>query len=87
MKVTLKDGFEVTIDERHLNDWNLLKKLRGIDRGETSLVVDVAEILLGGEENLDALAKRLEVDGVTSIDSMVEALREIMESATELKNS
>ena len=87
MKVTLKDGFEVTIDERHLYDWNLLKKLRGIDRGETSLVVDVAEILLGGEENLDALAKRLEVDGVTSIDSMVEALREIMESATELKNS
>ncbi len=87
MTVTLKDGFEVDIDERHLNDWNLLKKLRGIDRGETSLVVDVAEILLGGEEKLDVLAKHLEVDGVTSIDSMVEALREIMESTTELKNS
>lgn len=87
MTVKLSDGFEVEIDERHLNDWNLLKKLRGIDKGETSLVVDVAEILLGGEENLEALAKHLEVDGVTSIDSMVNALREIMESATELKNS
>ena len=87
MTVKLSDGFEVNIDERHLNDWNLLKKLRGIDRGETALVVDVAEILLGGEENLDALAKHLEVDGVTSIDSMVDALREIMESTTELKNS
>ena len=87
MTVKLSDGFEVEIDERHLNDWNLLKKFRGIDKGETSLVVDVAEILLGGEEKLDVLAKHLEVDGVTSIDSMVDALREIMESATELKNS
>lgn len=86
MKVTLSDGFEVSIDERHLNDWNLLKKLRGIDRGETALVVDVAEILLGGEEKLDALAKHLEVDGVTSIDAMVNALREIMEGTSETKN-
>lgn len=87
MTVVLSDGYEVDIDERHLNDWNLLKKLRGIDKGETALVVDVAEILLGGEEKLEALAKHLEVDGVTSIDSMVDALREIMESAAELKNS
>ena len=86
MTVTLKDGFKVTIDEKHLNDWNLLKMLRGIDKGEAALVVDVAEILLGGEEQMDALAKHLEVDGVTPIDTMVDAMREIMESATELKN-
>lgn len=87
MNVKLSDGFEVNIDERHLNDWNLLKMLRSIDRGETALVVDVAEILLGGEKNLDALSEHLKVDGVTSIDSMVNALREIMESTAELKNS
>lgn len=87
MTVTLKDGYEVTIDERHLNDWNVLKMLRGIDKGEAALVVDVAEILLGGEEQVDALAKHLEADGVTSITAMVEAMREIMESASELKNS
>ena len=87
MKVTLTDGFEISIDEKHINDWNLLKMLRGIDKGEAALVVDVAEILLGGEEQMDALAKHLEVDGVTSIDSMVNAIREIMESAAALKNS
>ena len=87
MKVTLNDGFEVSIDEKHLNDWNMLKMLRDIDKGEAALVVDVAEILLGGEEQVDKLAKHLEVDGVTTINSMVEAMREIMESATELKNS
>lgn len=87
MKVKLHDGFEVEIDEKHLNDWNMLKMLRGIDKGEAALVVDVAEMLLGGEDQVDALARHFEVDGVTSVDSMVEALREIMESASELKNS
>lgn len=87
MKVKLQDGFQVEIDEKHLNDWKMLKMLRGIDRGEAALVVDVAEILLGGEEKVDALAKHLEVDGVTTIDAMVGAMREIMESASELKNS
>lgn len=86
MTVKLSDGYEVTIDQRHLNDWNLLKMLRGIDKGESALVVDVAEILLGGEEQVNALAKHLEVDGITSIESMVDAMREIMEAATELKN-
>lgn len=87
MKVTMHDGFEVEIDEKHLNDWRMLKMLRGIDKGEAALVVDVAETLLGGEEKVDALAKHLEVDGVTPIDAMVAAMREIMESAAELKNS
>ena len=87
MKVKLHDGFEVEIDERHLNDWKMLKMLRGIDKGEAAMVVDVAEILLGGEEKVDALAKHLEVDGVTPIDAMVSAMREILESASELKNS
>ena len=86
MTVTLNDGFTVNIDESHLNDWNLLKMLRGIDKGEAALVVDVAEILLGGEEQMDALAKHLEVNGVTTINAMVDAMREIMESATALKN-
>lgn len=87
MKVTLKDGFEVNIDEKRLNDWKLLKLIRGIDKGDASLTVDVMEILLGGEENLEKLEKHLEVDGFVSIDTMGEALREIVEAASELKNS
>ncbi len=87
MLVKLSDGFEVNIDDTRLNDWNLLRMLRGIDRGDSSLIVDVSEILLGGEEQVEALAKHLEVDGITPIDAMMNAMREIMESATELKNS
>lgn len=49
--------------------------------------MDIAEKLLGGEKEVDKLAKHLEVDGVTPADKMVDALTEIMESANELKNS
>jgi hypothetical protein len=87
MRVTLSDGFEVNIEEKHLNDWRLLKLIRGIDRGDASLTVDVMEILLGGEENLEALEKHLEVDGMVTIDAMGNALRDIVEAAGELKNS
>ena len=87
MQVTLKDGFSVNVDENCQNDWNFLVKLRKIDAGDASLIVDVAEILLGGEPEVERLAKHLEVDGKTPLDVMVDKLTEIMESVNELKNS
>ena len=83
----LKDGYEVQINESCLNDWQFLSVLRKIDKGETSLIVDVAEILLGGEDEVNKLAEHLKKDGVTPTDKMVEALTEIMNSVSELKNS
>lgn len=87
MTAKLKDGYEAQIDEKVLNDWKLLTTLRKIDKGESGLIVDVAELLLGGEEEVDKLAKHLEVDGVTPMDKMVEAISELMNSVNELKNS
>ena len=87
MKAKLSDGFKVDINENCLNDWGFLTLLRKIDKGDTGLIVDIAEKLLGGEKEVDKLAKHLEVDGVTPADKMVDALTEIMESANELKNS
>ena len=86
MIAKLHDGYEVTINEENLNDWRILKLLRKIEKGSTDLVVDVAELLLG-EEQLEALETHLTVGGKIPIDKMVDALREIMEGATELKNS
>ena len=87
MKAKLNDGFEVNIDEKCLNDWGFLTLLRKIDKGDTGLIVDIAEKFFGGEEEVDKLAKHLEVDGVTPADKMVSALSEIMESVNESKNS
>ena len=87
MKANLNDGFEVQLDESCLNDWGFLTMLRKIDKGDTGLIVDIAERLLGGEEEVEKLAKHLEVDGITPADKMVDALSELMESVNELKNS
>jgi len=87
MKATLSDGYEVQIDESCLNDWGFLTLLRKIDKGDTGLIVDIAERLLGGEEEVDKLAKHLAVDGITPADKMVNALSELMTSVNELKNS
>ena len=87
MKAMLKDGFEVQVNENCLNDWGFLSLLRKIDKGDTGLIVDIAEKLLGGEKEVDKLAKHLEVDGITPADKMIEALTELMESVNELKNS
>lgn len=87
MLVELKDGFSVNVNEECSNDWNFLTKLRKIDKGDAGLIVDVAEILLGGEKEVDKLAKHLEKDGKTPLNVMVDALTEIMESISALKNS
>jgi len=86
MKATLKDGYEVQINDSCLNDWKFLTALRKVDKGDYGLIVDVAEILLGGEKEVDKLADHLAVDGVTPADAMVEALSEILTSVNELKN-
>ena len=87
MKTKLKDGFEVTINDKCLNDWKFLTQLRKLDKGDYGLIVDVAETLLGGEVEVDRLADHFAVDGVTPVDVMAEALNEILTSANELKNS
>lgn len=87
MKARLSDGFEVEINDSCLNNWQFLTVLRKIDKGETGLIVDAAEIILGGEEQVENLAKHLEVNGVTPADAMVNAITELMESTNKLKNS
>lgn len=87
MKAKLNDGFEAHINEACLNDWGFLTMLRRIDKGDTGLIVDIAEKLLGGEKEVEKLAKHLEENGVTPTDKMVNALTELMESVNEVKNS
>lgn len=85
MKAKMTDGFEIEVREECVNDWSFLTMLRKIDKGDSGLIVDVAEKLLG-EEGVDKLAEHLCKDGVTHTDDMITALTEIMESVSELKN-
>lgn len=87
MTIALKDGFEVSVSENCFNDWNFLTMLRKIDKGDTGLIVDIAERILGGDEEVGKLAKHLEVDGITPADAMIAAIAELIEAVSELKNS
>ena len=86
MNITLNDGFEVSINEKTLNDWNFLSNLRKIDKGDTGLIVDIAEQLMGGEKEVNKLAEHLKVDGITPADAMIKAITEIIEKVGALKN-
>lgn len=83
MKITLKDGYEVTVNEPALNDWRLLKMLRKVDKGESGLIVDIAELLLGGEEEVDKLAEHFN----QSSEDIISAITEVITTVGELKNS
>ena len=87
MTFNFKDGFEVQINERCLNDWKFLTLLHKVDKGDAAVIVDVAESLLGGADEVEKLATHLEMDGITPVDSMVAAITEIIEGLNELKNS
>lgn len=86
MKAKLSDGFEVEIIETSLDDWEFLELLDEIDQGNTGAVVRVARILLG-TDGVKALKDHFrEKEGRVSVEKMVTALTELMESVSQLKN-
>ena len=86
MKAKLNDGFEVEVLDAVVDDWEFLEVLAGIDEGETGLIVKAAKMLLGNE-GVNMLKEHLRDDsGRVHSTAMIDALREIMESTTELKN-
>jgi len=86
MKAYLKDGFEVEILDSTVDDWEFLEVLGDIDEGEAGLIVRAARMLLG-KEGVKHLKEHLRDEtGKVRSTTMVDALREIMESAGETKN-
>lgn len=84
MKTTT--GFEFEIEDDVLDDWELIKKLREIDKGNVQYMVDVMPMLLGKEQS-----KRLEEhvrdeNGKISAAKIVNELEEIMILSNKVKN-
>ena len=87
MRAKTSDGFEVEIIEEHLDDWEFLELLDEVDSGNTGAIVRVAKYLLG-EEQVKALKQHIrEAEGKVQASKMVNALTEIMESVSTVKNS
>lgn len=86
MKDITSSGFEFEISEENVDDWDLIKALREIDKGNAQYVVDALPLLLGKDQ-----AKKLEdhvrdKNGKVKITSIMKEFEEIMSKSQEVKN-
>lgn len=85
----LKSGFKYVIEEAKLDDFELFEKLCAIDidQNNIGMIIDVFKELLG-EEQYSALKEHMrDKTGRISTEGMMAALRELLGSEEELKNS
>ncbi len=86
-----KSGFKFKIDERILDDWELLEAIGDTESDDSSRVVrgmtNLPRLLLG--DQADALKKHIadKNDGFIPKDVMLNTVIEIVKSSRELKNS
>ena len=77
MKVELESGFSLDIDDRKLDDYELIEALTDIDKGQVSRMTDAVNILLG--ESKPALFEHIrEKKGYVSTEEVKNALLEII---------
>lgn len=87
MLAKLQDGFEVAVKDEILDDWEFLELLNEIDEGNGSKIVNVARAMLGNDEAEKLKSHFKEKTGKVTVNEMVQAITEILESIGEAKNS
>lgn len=86
MKVTLEDGFVLDIDDKKLDDYELVEALTDIDKGKVGRMTDAVDILLGNEKtNLFEHIRKEK--GYVSTECVKGALLEIINGMKNGKNS
>lgn len=74
-------GFEYTIDDDAMDDYELLESLVKVDRGDVSCITDAINHLLGENEKKRLIEHVRAKSGRASAKSMVAEFREIMNAA------
>lgn len=87
MKGKTESGFSFNISDDVLDDWGTLKILRKIDNGETAMIIDAVERILGVEleEKLENFIMKR--DGKVSATAMTKEFVEILNSVKDGKKS
>ena len=78
---------DLKIDINRLDDYELLEELREIDKGNTSLIVDVIEKIIGSEQKEQLKKHVRDETGRVSIKRMVDEIGEILRGNQQGKNS
>lgn len=87
IKGKTSSGFEYGLDDDVLDDYELLEMLCDVDKGNTSLVVDVVKKLLSPEQEKNLREHVRSKKGRVSAKKMIEELGEILASGNTGKNS
>ena len=87
MKITLSDGYEVTLDDNVLDDWELLCGLVAVEKGNDAALVPVFDRLLSPEEKTNLLEHLRDEKGRVSIWTVAKCIGELLNSAQKAKNS
>lgn len=86
IKGKTESGFEFELDDDVLDDYEILDALVKIDRGETLLIVDIVDKILGVEQK-EKLKKHIRAkSGRVSIKKMVSETMQIFDACNKLKN-
>lgn len=85
LKGKTKTGFKFEIDERLLNDYELVELLAETE--ENPLIVSKVLTKLLGDQKKDLIEHVREEDGIVPADKMMEELEEIFNAGNKAKNS
>lgn len=86
MQVVLKDGFSLEIDDKKLDDYELMEALTDIDKGKAARITDAVDILLGEEKS--RLFEHIRKEkGYVSMEVVRNALLEVIKGLKNGKNS
>ena len=86
MQVVLKDGFSLEIDDKKLDDYELMEALTDIDKGKAARITDAVDILLG-EEKRRLFEHIRKEKGYVSMEVVQNALLEVITGLKNGKNS
>ncbi len=81
-----KSGFKFEIEDAALDDWELLTALSEVDDGNVRMLTKLPKMLLGAEQDKSLTEHLREANGRVPASKMTEAIRDIFDSAKELKN-
>lgn len=85
LKGTTKTGFEFAVEDKALNDMELLEDLSAMSGGDASKLPAVCTRILGHEQK-KRLYEHVRTDGVVPIDKVSLEITEILQSGNQGKN-
>lgn len=87
MKGKTSTGFEFSLEDEAMDDYELLEVVSKIDTGDYTLVPSMIEMLLGKEQKEKLKDHIRNKNGKVSVKNMMEEVMEIFKESTPGKNS